>query len=96
MYFRALPLAITAVSVMIAACHSRPDQAVTAADAMDIANKQLVQGDQPPLNLSRYRVSVRGHPDRWEVIHSSDGTGGPIVTEIDKRTGQVLGGRVSQ
>ena len=83
-------------ALLAVSCVKSSDAQVSANQAVQIANVQLTSGDEKPLDLRRYRITVRDRGRTWEVIYSRPGTGGPISTEVEKKSGRIVASRMYQ
>lgn len=64
--------------------------AVTAAEATEAVNEFMGE-NLPQVPLSELKLETVDLHDRWRVIYSPpDGsTGGPMIFEVDKQTGEI-------
>jgi hypothetical protein len=94
---RLVKLWVIAGSAMVSgSCMGCSDAPVSASRAIQIANAQLTSGEEQPLDLHRYQITVRDRVRTWEVIYSRPGTGGPMITEVDKTSGRIVDSRIYQ
>ncbi len=87
MTIRALPFLVTLAFLI--GCQGGADQIMTASEAADVAN-DVVGEELPQLTLNMLRIETEDLDGKWRVsYHAPEGsTGGPLVVDINKQSGE--------
>jgi hypothetical protein len=70
-------------------CDGHRRQAMTMQEAIQITNKRLAAAPVP-LDLKQFKLSATDQGKIWHIAYSRSGTGGPIVMEVDKESGNIF------
>lgn len=75
---------------MLVGCQTDGNGTMTANEASDIANA-LLSEELPQVPLNMLQVQTEDLGGRWRVTYETPGgsTGGPIILDVDKRSGVV-------
>lgn len=78
-------------------CGERDPEGLTAPEAKEIADRWMTD-NLPQVRLNRLRAETSDMGKAWRVDYRAPegGTGGVLVLIIDKRTGEIVGGRMDQ
>jgi len=83
--------------LLIVNCSDRAAGGVTAEEAIEAGNEAMAE-NLPGMNLSELRIGTVELPDRWQISYDypEGSTGGPVLLEVSKETGEVINGRMGQ
>lgn len=84
-------------ALLAVACEATSKGARTAGEATEVANEYMAE-NLPQVRLQRQQVETIDMGDRWRVSYvvPEGGTGGPIILLVDKRSGEVVDGEITQ
>lgn len=92
---KASPLSLA--FLLLLSCQGPPQEGVTAEGARKATNEHMSE-HLPQVDLSERTIVTVDLGDRWRVSYDFPGgaTGGPIVLEVSKQSGEVVNGVVDQ
>ena len=85
------------LALALTGCQAGSGRPLNAAEATDASNAFLA-AHLPQVPLHRLRIEAREAGDSWVVTYNppADSTGGPIIIDVNKRTGAITNSTMEQ